>query len=637
MPRPSAPELAGTAPTGAGRFSRAASRAVPLLQGMSTRKLGVVAVALGLLLTLPALWTGFAQDDHFFLMVFKGSPGFNTQELGPLETFSFSKGDPADRHELMERGLLPWWTVEGWKLNFWRPISSLSSWLDYHLFGTNAWAMHLHSLVLYGILILIATVLYRRLIEPRWAAGLAAIAFAIDSGHAIPVTWLAMRNAILTLLFGLLLLAAHDRWRKARAEGRPGWFFGGLALLWLALALLSGESGVSVGGYLLAYALFLDPAVRMSGGEQGWLSRCTRSVAALLPYLAVVILWRMAYSSLGYGTEGSGLYIDPVADPAEFLWRLPVRLAVLLLGLLAMPDAMLWSLTPAPWSHVQLALAIFFLGVFGWAVLPLLLRSPEARFMLVGSVLAAVPGCATLPMDRLMMFSSFGALGLAAMLLADMAECRAGGIRGRIRSPLAVFLIVSHFVVAPLGLIAGTQHIRIMNKVLNGSNPSIPVDLPESTRVVAINTPNDLLGGSLPIHRSSRGEPLVQHWWWLYSGMGDLSVEREDANTIILRPEAGYFTTPWADIFRLPASDPIAVGDRFSLDGLDIEVLNATPEGAPTEVRFRFDVPLEDPSLRLVSWQDGTYVPFIPPAPGASVEVSGGRIARLLNLVLDRK
>ncbi len=219
-----------------------------MLQGMSTRKLGAVAVALGLLLTLPAVWTGFAQDDHFFLMVFKGSPGFNTQELGPLETFSFSKGDPADRQELMERGLLPWWTVEGWKLNFWRPISSLSSWVDYRLFGANAWAMHLHSLALYGILTLIATVLYRRLIEPRWAAGLAAIAFAVDSGHAIPVTWLAMRNAILTLLFGLLLLAAHDRWRKARTERRPGWFFGSLALLWLALALLSGESGVSVGG-----------------------------------------------------------------------------------------------------------------------------------------------------------------------------------------------------------------------------------------------------------------------------------------------------------------------------------------------------------------------------------------------------
>ncbi|MBL7646333.1 MAG: hypothetical protein JNK74_09120 [Candidatus Hydrogenedentes bacterium] len=605
-----------------------------LLQGLSTRKLGVVAVVLGLLLTLPAVWIGFAQDDHFFLMVFKGSPGFDTQELGPLETFSFSKGDPADRHELMERGLLPWWTVEGWKLNFWRPISSLSSWVDYRLFGANAWAMHLHSLALYGILIAIATVLYRRLIEPRWAAGLAAIAFAVDSGHAIPVTWLAMRNAILTLLFGLLLLAAHDRWRKARAGGRPGWFFGALSTLWLALALLSGESGVSVGGYLLAYALFLDPTHQ--GPERGP-AGYVRAIAALLPYLAVVILWRIAYSSLGYGTEGSGLYIDPVADPAEFLWRLPVRLAVLLLGLLAMPDAMLWSLTPAPWSHVQLALSIGFLFVFGWAVLPLLRRSPEARFMFVGSVLAAVPGCATLPMDRLMMFSSFGALGLSAMLLADLSACRAGGFRGRIRSPLAIFLIVSHFVVAPLGLIAGTQHIRIMNRVLNGSNPSIPVDLPASTRVVAINTPNDLLGASLPIHRSSRGEPLVQHWWWLYSGMEDLTVEREDARTIILRPEGGYFTTPWADIFRLPATDPIEAGDRFSLDGLEIEVIAATREGVPSEVRFRFDTPLEDPSLRFVSWRDGAYVPFFPPAPGASVAVPGGRLRQLIDLALGWK
>lgn len=257
--------------------------------------------------------------------------------------------------------------------------------------------------------------------------------------------------------------------------------------------------------------------------------------------------------------------------------------------------------------------------------------------MFVGSVLAAVPGCATLPMDRLMMFSSFGALGLSAMLLADLSACRAGGFRGRIRSPLAIFLIVSHFVVAPLGLIAGTQHIRIMNRVLNGSNPSIPVDLPASTRVVAINTPNDLLGASLPIHRSSRGEPLVQHWWWLYSGMEDLTVEREDARTIILRPEGGYFTTPWADIFRLPATDPIEAGDRFSLDGLEIEVIAATREGVPSEVRFRFDTPLEDPSLRFVSWRDGAYVPFFPPAPGASVAVPGGRLRQLIDLALGWK
>lgn len=638
MPRPSAPELAGIAPPGAGSVSRIIARAIVLLGGISTRRLGVYAALLGVFVALPALWTGFAQDDHFFLMVFKGSPGFDAQHLSPLETFSFFKGDPGNRQEMMERGFMPWWTVEGWKLNFWRPLSSLSTWIDYLLFGERAWVMHLHSLVLYGILIFIATVLYRRFIQVSWAAGFAAVAFAVDSGHAIPVTWLAMRNAVLTLLFGLLMLAAHDTWRRNRAEGRSGVVPGSLALACLSLALLSGESAVAAGGYLLAYALFLDPAHReaLSGG--GRFRPFLNSIAALLPYLAVVIVWRAVYSSLGYGTAGSGLYIDPLADPLDFLGRLPARMAVLLLGLLALPEAGLWELLPKPLNYIHLGSAIAFLSVFGWAVYPVLRRSPEARFMLLGSVLAVIPGCATLPMDRLMMYASFGALGLVAILLADIAARKAAStLTGRIWKPLVVLLLFAHLVVAPLGLATGTQNISMMNRVLNGSNPSIPLDLPATTRVVAINTPNDLLGGSLPIYRSSRGEPVVPYWWWLYSGMSGVAVERQGPQSLVLRPEGGYFTAPWTDIFRLPADAPIRAGDRFALEGVQIEVLAASPQGAPTEVLFSFDVPLEDGSLRFVSWQNGAYVPFTLPAVGATAVVPGTHLTNLIPLVLDLK
>lgn len=619
----------------AGRISRGAVRIAKALGRMSVRTLVLTTALAGILLTLPALWTGFAQDDHFFLMVFKGSPGFEVVDLSPLETFSFSKGDPAQRAELLERGLLPWWAAENWKLNFWRPLSSLSTWIDYLIVGETAWIMHLHSLLLYGVLIAIAAVLYRRWIAPHWAAGVAALAFAMDSGHAIPVTWLAMRNAVLAMLFGLLVLAAHDRWRREGAEGRRGLIHAALAIVWLALALLSGESAVAVGGYLAAYALFLDPIHRTEGGSRSWIVRSAWAFVALLPYLAVVVVWRGVYSGLGYGSEGSGLYIDPVADPVEFMLQLPANLAVLLLGMLALPDAALWALGPAPVAAAQLTAAVVFLIVFGWAIVPLLRKNAVARFMLVGSLLAAVPGCATLPMDRLMMYASFGGLGLVALLLADMAGAEdRDGWRGRVRSPLAILLIVSHFIVAPIGLITGTQHLPIMNRVLSGSNPSILLELPAATRVVAINTPNDLQGASLPIHRSSRNEPLVQHWWWLYSGTNDMTVERVGEGSLVLRPEGGYFTTPWTRIFRMTAADPIAAGDTFALEGLQISVIAVTPEGAPLEVRFDFDMPLEDPSLHFVTWQNGAYVPFAVPAIGATVQVPGVRMAKLIPVAL---
>jgi len=38
-------------------------------------------------------------------------------------------------------------------------------------------------------------------------------------------------------------------------------------------------------------------------------------------------------------------------------------------------------------------------------------------------------------------------------------------------------------------------------------------------------------------------------------------------------------------------------------------------------ILFHFDRPLEDPTLRWLCWQDGVYVPFTPPAVGATVHL----------------
>ncbi len=634
MTEPSAPNTATTTLGDDEGQLRPELRGTGFLRQLPAARLGLLLAAVGMLLSLPALWSGFAQDDYFFLMVFKGHPGLDVLDQTPLETFSFSKGEIELQNELTERGLFPWWVVDGWKVNFWRPVSSLSNWLDFRLFGESPWPMHVHSLLLYGLLIATATIMYRRFIPSPYAAGLAGLLFAIDSGHAIPVTWLSMRNALLTLIFGLLVLYAHDRWRKAQVHGGTfrAWLpHGPLALLWLALGLLSGESAVAVGGYLFAYALFLDPATTSSSSRNG-LRPYLSSIAALLPYLVVVILWRAVYSGLGYGTEGSGLYVDPVTNAGEFLERLPAHMLVLLLGVFALPDAGLWGLMPSPWNQVHLVGAVLFLAAGTWVIFPLLRQRAEARFLLTGALLAVVPACATLPMDRLMTFSSFGALGLVALILVDIRE--KGTIR--IKRPrwlirvLAIVLIVANLVVAPAGLLTGTQQITMMNRILTDSNPSIPTDLPESTRIVALNTPIDLLGSSLPIYRSARNEPVPRHWWWLYSGVQEIDVERIGTQTLVLRPEGGYHLPPWSDIFRFSATHPMEPGQTFALDGVTITVLKIAEDGRPTEVQFKFDAPLEDPSYYFVTWQDGNYVPFTLPAPGATTKLPDIQLSELL-------
>ncbi|MFQ5853547.1 MAG: hypothetical protein ACE5JU_23560 [Candidatus Binatia bacterium] len=154
-----------------------------------------------------------------------------------MQIFSILNGDPQRIRRYMEWGTLPWWTVEDFRIAFFRAFSILTMWLDYQLWPDLPALMHLQSLLWFGALVATAGVFYRRMMGVTCAAGLAALLYAIDDAHAFPAAWLANRNHLLAAFFGLLCILTHDRWR------REGWDWGVvLSPICLALALLSGEA-----------------------------------------------------------------------------------------------------------------------------------------------------------------------------------------------------------------------------------------------------------------------------------------------------------------------------------------------------------------------------------------------------------
>ena len=44
-------------------------------------------------------------------------------------------------------------------------------------------------------------------------------------------------------------------------------------------------------------------------------SSLRQRVLALLPYAIVLLAWGLVYVALGYGSKGSGFYIDPLRSP----------------------------------------------------------------------------------------------------------------------------------------------------------------------------------------------------------------------------------------------------------------------------------------------------------------------------------
>jgi hypothetical protein len=448
-------------------------------------------------------------------------------------------------------------------------------------------------------------------------AGLAALLFAVDDAHGGPVGWIANRNSLVAATFGVLALLAHDAWRRGgRRAGLA------LAVPLLATSLLAKEEGIASCAYLLAYGVFIDPA----GPRRGCL--------ALLPYASLVVVWRGLRDAWGYGIANVGLYIDPMDDPVRFVAAVAGRAPFLLLGQWGFPPSDLAVvLGPTAWA-VLLVLALAFLAWLAATVAPLLGRDHRAKFWALGMMLAVVPVCATVTMDRLLTIPGIGACGLMAQLLVEVFDRprTPEDARWQRRAlPLAWLLVIIHLIIAPFAL-----SFRAANPLMPGwieRRLYVQTLLPESVRgqtVVIVSAPSPPHAGYLPLVRGALKLPMPLHTRILAPAMPAVTIRRLDARTLSVRPDHGYLRLPLDRVFR-NEHRAMAEGQRVNLTGMSAEVVAMTEDGRPAEVVFRFDVPLEDPSLRWLYFHHGRFEPWTPLTEGQSVTI---RIGGLLNWAL---
>lgn len=556
---------------------------------LARRRVPLVGALIMLALASPALLSGEAVDDLYHRAVLRPE--------GPVAgaatshgIFGFLDDDEARRRALLRRGVFPWWTGARTRVAFFRPLSELTHRLDHRCLGGRPALMHAQSLLWAALLVLAAGALYRRTLGRGATAGLAVLLFAVDDAHGLTFGWIANRNAILAALFGVLAIVAHDRWRRDGSRRAAL-----LAPAWLCLSLLSGEAGVATLAYLVAHAMCLDRA-------RGW-----RRLRALAPAAVVVVAWRLAITSLGYGVRGSGLYVDPPSDPIRFLSALTLRAPMLLAGQWGPVPSDVDGLLPEPWRPLGALLAALALaGLF--AVLAVALRGDRiARFFAVGMTLAVVPVCATFPSDRLLVFVGLGAMGLLARALPRLLETRWRSV--------GVGLAFLHLVIAPALLpIRATTPAMIAGFL----DPCMRPPPEAAGRHLVVIDALDVCPAYAPLRAALDGRPAPRRMHTLSPGVAPLELRREDARTLVVRREGGWFSTTNERVFWDPA-EPWAPGRDRDLGGLRAIVRDATEDGRPREVAFRFDVPLEDASLRWARvGAEGELVPFAPPRVGAA-------------------
>lgn len=559
----------------------------------------LAAAALGLL-TLGVPWL---NDDYMHLLILEAAAGTRAppdpvfaptyDALGVLNLYEFL-GRAVPVQDSVRNGGLPWYTLPELRISFWRPLASLLAQGEHMLSGGRAWVAHLHSGLWFVALVVLVCGLYARLIPA--AAPLAALVFALDEVHTLPVLWAANRNALVAAVFGVGALGLHLR---AREQGDRRAAVG--AWLCLVGALGAGEAGLGAFAYLAAYEGF--------GRSDPW----SRRMKALAPALGLGLLWAALYKAQGFGSSGSTLYVDPVGEPWAWLGQAPEKSARLAGALLTGWSADLGLFAPAlrGAQAVVGGLAVLGAAALGRVLWPEL--RPEERRALrwlgPGALGATVPVLSTFALDRLLLWASLAAAVAVAAGLEAAGRRGWRALRGGLRLVHLGLPVLGWVGMCGMLTFAGHRQERLARELLEegrwagrtvillgASDMGLAVYLPMMAEQLRLPTPDVFVQGvPAPV---------------------DATLTRTSADTLEIRlHEPGFYA---GFVPRLVGRAGVSrlEGHTATAGGLEVQVLDTGPLG-PTRWRYRAPGGLE--AVGLWRWT-GAAVEAVPlPAVGEAL------------------
>lgn len=565
-------------------------------------------VLLGLVVYLPSLRSQFLLDDYLQASMIDGT---YPTERGPFNLYDFV--DESEHRVLHDRGMLPWWSHPQLRIRFLRPLPSALRWAEQSAFGRSPVPPHVHSFLWWIAAVVAAHRLFWRVLSPRPAL-IATAMFALAPCHALPLAWLANREALVSLVFGALALASYLGWREEGGLGRAAATMG-----LFALAMAGGEYALCVGGYVLAFELSSRSGASAGPGSSGPPSRALgRRALGLMLYAVPAAAYLGIRAALHYGTRGSSFYDDPLSDPLSFFRMVPRRLAALV--------AQEWLTLDADDSTSTLTLWALVIGGAALVIVPLrrtlaALDVPtrsRVGALFLGSQLALVPVLAVDASPRVL---GAALLGLAPVLalVVDGAWFPAQ------RPPRKGAAELTGLVALGIGffqLVHGPATAFAIGARYRKSAASFASGIEDLHRRVPDPTHTEILvlrGGPssffMPFALAGYG-PLPARWRVL-SMTGHVLGLRRGPRTLDLLPVNGRSMFTWFswDLFRDTSRD-ILPGQVFEEPGLRATVGDVGPAG-PRRVAFELEQKLESSQYLWVTESDqGTFPTATLPAQG---------------------
>ena len=571
----------------------------------SPRRQLAAILGVSVLLLLPSMWMGFFLDDYVYVTGIEG----RLENRDPSDSFFvILDGDPQVTTDMAQKGLLPWWVHESLKLSFFRPLAEASFRLDHAFFGRHAGPYHLQSLLWWAATVLSVSLVLRRAL-PGAIGMLAVLLFAVDESHVFSAAWVANRNALVAMAPTFFGLWAHMRWREE--HWRPGRV---LSIAGLGIGLMGGELALSVLAYLAAYELL---AVRAPGGGQGSGRRLRSMAAGLWPMVLIGAAYAVLYRLAGYGTEGSGVYLDPMRQPLAYWSAAPPRMLMMLagggLGLSADFGTVNPALRPVLVAAGAVAVAVVILAL---RFCRRLLEDDQVRalrWLLAGGALALLPAVATFPSDRMFLVSEPGlAALLAAVLVLAWRAPRAP--RRRILRVGGILLGIIHLVLAPLVVVAFQLEFVRQSRAAVALASSPELETARDLEVVMITAPDHVVAVYLPVTMLHFDRLTMAGWRVLSLAPHDHVLTRTGPRTLELEVVGGTMMRSLFEELYRDREHPLVPGTVLERGMFRVKILEAV-DGAPTRVSFDFDRDLDDPTLRFLVWgEDGFARAHLPEA-----------------------
>jgi hypothetical protein len=591
-----------------------------------------LAIVLGIALRAPALQGRLLGDDwdHFAMV-----HGLYPVQRSSLDLYDFAADAAAERRALMSSGRLPWWTAPDFHLAFLRPLSSALLFFDHTVLGSDAPERHhWHSALWWAAtLIALAGLLGRTL--PKPVALVAVLLYAVDDAHTLPFAWNANRTALVAVALMLGALWAHVAWTQERQTKQRI-----AALILLTGGIFAGEYALGLVAYFIAHALCAER------------SDARRRLRALLPFTVPVAAYFIVRSSLGYGVTGSSFYVDPLREPVAYLeasvGRVPLLLGDLLFGYTAewwygMPPFVLrvlqWNVLPPAWFSLA---ALHALQMSVGCVASLLVVAGFWRFsrpegaslsrssawLILGALLSLFPLCGVFPMSRLTIGPAVGIHATLAWIVVHawrrMATPGALWIRCGALGTIALVVTI-HGVVAGLrshDAVSGWAAISRLeeNWVRHAAIDSTGLG---ERHIIVVSAQDLATQYALPyVRHLHRLTTPASSEILLPPCMSPIDLVRIAANVLDIRLSTRFDRSSFRRNVYWPAVDrEVRTGQRFASERFEVRVM-ATDHGDPTQLRFTFVRPLDDPHyLFLYPVRDGLR-PLALPAVGTTLQLA---------------